>query len=182
MSQMLSDGARIAMAPGPVLGRYFPIGGYFARSEWVAQNPELAKKFQTAMNQSLTYSQTHSAEVRALLPAANQNARLPIWTTLVDRQQLLDLARYAKKYGVITSLPNLTQLVPSSISGGSTVQGTVGNNFITLRQDGKVTASLKAGKYTFVVTDSSKTQDFTLVGPGVKKSSGVPSRGGSPGP
>ena len=172
MSQMLADGARIVMAPGPVLGRYFPIGGYFARSEWVSQNPELAKKFQTAMNQSLTYSQTHSAEVRALLPAANQNARLPIWTTLVDRQQLLDLARYAKKYGVITSLPNLTQLVPSSISGGSTLQGTVGNNFITLRQDGKVTASLKAGKYTFVVTDSSKTQDFTLVGPGVKKSSG----------
>ena len=40
MSQMLSDGARIVMAPGPVLGRYFPIGGYFARSEWVAQNPE----------------------------------------------------------------------------------------------------------------------------------------------
>ena len=110
--------------------------------------------------------------MRALLPPANQNARLPIWTTLVDRQQLLDLARYAKKYGVITSLPNLTQLVPSSISGGSTLQGTVGNNFITLRQDGKVTASLKAGKYTFVVTDSSKTQDFTLVGPGVKKSSG----------
>ena len=57
------------------------------------------------MNQSLTYSQTHSAEVRALLPAANQNARLPIWTTLVDRQQLLDLARYAKKYGVITACP-----------------------------------------------------------------------------
>ena len=59
-------------------------------------------------------------------PAASQNTRLPIWTTLVDRQQLLDLARYAKKYGVITSLPNLTQLVPSSISGGSTLQGTVG--------------------------------------------------------
>ena len=39
MSQMLSDGARIVMAPGPVLGRYFPIGGYFARSEWVSQNP-----------------------------------------------------------------------------------------------------------------------------------------------
>ena len=172
MSQMLGDGARIVMAPGPVLGRYFPIGGYFARSEWVAQNAALAQKFQKAMNQSLEYSQTHSADVRALLPASSQNARLPIWTTLVDRQQLLDLARYAKKYGVITSLPNLTQLVPSYISGGSTLQGTVGENFITLRQDGKVTTSLKAGKYTFVVTDTSKAQDFVLLGPGVKKASG----------
>ena len=72
--------------------------------------------------------------------------------------------------------------MPSSISGGSTLQGTVGNNFITLRQDGKVTASLKAGKYTFVVTDSSKTQDFTLVGPGVKKSSGRAFTGRVPGP
>ncbi len=90
------------------------------------------------MNQSLQYAQTHSDEVRQLLPAASRNIRLPIWTTLADRQQILDLARYAKKYGVITSLPNLTQLVPSSISGGSTLQGTVGAQFITLRQDGKV--------------------------------------------
>jgi NitT/TauT family transport system substrate-binding protein len=172
MSQMLSDGARIVLAPGPVLGRYFPIAGYFARAEWVSQNPELAKKFNTAMNKSLEYAQTHSAEVRALLPATSQNARLPIWTTLADRQQLLDLARFTKKYGVITNLPNLTQLVPSSISGGTTLQGTAGGSFITLRQDGKVTASLKPGKYTFVVTDTSKTQDFTLVGPGVTKTSG----------
>ena len=30
----------------------------------------------------------------------------------------------------------------------------------------------QSGKYTFVVTDSSKAQDFTLVGPGVKRASG----------
>ena len=33
------------MAPGPVLGKYFPIGGYFARTDWSPQNPGLAKKF-----------------------------------------------------------------------------------------------------------------------------------------
>ncbi len=96
------------------------------------------KKFATVMNQSLQYAQTHSAEVRELLPAASHDIRLPIWTTLADRQQILELALYTKKFGVITSLPNLTQFVPSSISGGSTLQGTVGAQFITLRQDGKV--------------------------------------------
>jgi NitT/TauT family transport system substrate-binding protein len=174
LSQILSDGGRTVMAPGPVLGKYFPIGGYFARTDWVAQNPDLAKKFATAMNQSLQYAQTHSAEVREFLPAASRNIRLPIWTTLADRQQLLDLALYTKKYGVITTLPNLTQLVPSTISGGSTLQGTVGAQFITLRQDGKVINTLKAGKYTFVVTDGSDKQSFSLAGPGVSKNSGIP--------
>ena len=78
------------MAPGPVLGKYFPIGGYFARTDWAASNPDLLKKFRTAMNQSLAYAQGHSDEVRALLPPATQNIRLPIWTTLIDRAQLLD--------------------------------------------------------------------------------------------
>ena len=175
LSQVLSDG-------GPDGdGAQARCSGSTSRSAATSRVPTglprtrtLAKKFTTAMNQSLQYAQTHSDEVRQLLPAASRNIRLPIWTTLADRQQILDLARYAKKYGVITSLPNLTQLVPSSISGGSTLQGTVGAQFITLRQDGKVITSVKAGKYTFVVTDASNKQSFSLVGPGVSKNTGVP--------
>ena len=163
------DGARNMMAPGPILGKYFPIGGYFARTDWVVSNPDVAKRFRTAMNKSLEYAQKNSAEVRELAPALAANVRLPIWTTIVDRAQLLKLAQYAKKYGAITSLPNLTILVPSSIDGGKTLQGTVTNAFITLRQDGQIVSELPAGKYTVVVTDTSKTRDFQLVGPGVNK-------------
>jgi NitT/TauT family transport system substrate-binding protein len=178
LSQALNlDGARIVMAPGPVLGRYFPIGGYFARSDWAASNPDLASKFRKAMNQSLSYAQGHSDEVRELLPTANRNTRLPIWTTLVDRAQLLTLAKYTKKYGVITSLPNFTQLVPSTIEGGKTLQGTVADKFITLRKVGVIVTELKAGKYTFVVTDNSKTQNFQLVGPGVNRKTSVAGTG-----
>jgi NitT/TauT family transport system substrate-binding protein len=174
---MQIDGARIVMAPGPVLGRYFPVGGYFARSDWAAAHPDLVASFRKAMNQALAYSQAHPDEVRELLPPNGRNVRLPIWTTLVDRSQLLTLARYAKTYGVITSLPNFTQLVPSTIEGGKTLQGTVGDQFITLRQDGKPVTQLKAGKYTFVVTDSSKKQNFTLTGPGVKQATGLAATG-----
>jgi hypothetical protein len=63
----------------------------------------------------------------------------------------------------------MAKLVPSSISGGKTLQGTVGERFILLRQDGKAVTRLAAGRYTFVVTDTSKTQNFRLVGPGVSK-------------
>jgi NitT/TauT family transport system substrate-binding protein len=178
LSQAINiDGARDLMAPGPVLGRYFPIGGYFARTDWVASNQDLARRFRTAMNQALTYSQGNSAEVRALAPALPANVRLPIWTTIVDRAQLLKLAGYAKKYGAITSLPNFTQLVPSSIEGGKTLQGTVTDKFITLRQDGRIVTELRAGKYTVVVTDNSKSQNFQLVGPGVARKTGVAGTG-----
>ena len=163
------DGARDLMAPGPVLGDYWPIGGYFVRTDWSAKNPGLAAKFRTAMNQSLEYSQNHPDEIRDLLPAASRNIRLPIWTTVTNRVQLAQLAAYTKKYGVIASLPNFAVLVPSSIDGGKILQATVGNQFITLRQDGRPVTRLRAGKYSIIVTDVSSTQGFRLTGPGVSK-------------
>jgi NitT/TauT family transport system substrate-binding protein len=115
------DGDRIVMAPGPVLGKFWPIGCYVALNDWTKSNPDLAKSFKTAIDQSLAYAQAHPDEIRALLPAATQNIRLPIWSPLIDRDKLLQLAKYAKEFDVITTLPNLTQLVPSSVAGGKTL-------------------------------------------------------------
>jgi NitT/TauT family transport system substrate-binding protein len=180
LSQALNiDGARIVMAPGPVLGRFWPIGGYVALDDWATKNPDLAAKFRAAINESLTYAQAHSDEIRALLPPATQNVRLPIWSPLVDRSKLIQLAKYTKEFGVISTLPNFAKLVPSSISSGKNLQATLGANFVTLRLDGKVVTQLAAGKYTFVVTDASKTAAFRLVGPGVKKSTSVKGTGRS---
>ena len=65
LSQAITiDGARDLFAPGPVLGKYFPIGGYFVRTDWVAKNEDVAARFRTAMNQSLEYSQNHGDEIR----------------------------------------------------------------------------------------------------------------------
>ena len=56
LSQALNiDHARIVMAPGPVLSRYWPIGGYAARQSWRSRNPALAVRFRRAINRSLTY-------------------------------------------------------------------------------------------------------------------------------
>ena len=62
------DGARDLMAPGPVLGDYWPIGGYFVRTDWAPKNPGLAAKFRTAMNQSLEYSQNHRTRSATCFP------------------------------------------------------------------------------------------------------------------
>jgi ABC-type nitrate/sulfonate/bicarbonate transport system permease component len=37
------DGDRIVMAPGPVLGKYWPIGCYGALESWTSAHPDLAK-------------------------------------------------------------------------------------------------------------------------------------------
>ncbi|HVR14048.1 MAG TPA: ABC transporter substrate-binding protein [Gaiellaceae bacterium] len=173
------DGDRIVMAPGPVLGKFWPIGGYGALDSWVAKNPQLAKSFHEAINESLAYAQAHPDEIRALLPAGTQNVRLPIWSPVVDRSKLVQLAKYAKEFGVIDSLPNMTRLVPSTVTGGKVLQGTVGNVFITLRLDGKAVTTLPHGKYTIVVTDNSKTTGFKLAGPGVTKQTSVKGTGRS---
>ena len=85
MSQILARGGRIVLAPGPVITPFLPNGCYCAREDWMAKNPALVKRFRTAINQSLVYSNSHPDEVRALLPAAIRNIRLPNWSPLIDR-------------------------------------------------------------------------------------------------
>ena len=179
LSQILGDGGRTVIAPGPVLGRFWPIGGYAAMDSWARGNRALAAKFKKAIDQSLTYAQSHPDEIRELLPPATRNVRLPIWSPLVDREKLAQLARYAKEFDVISTLPNLSLMVPSSVTGGKNLQGTVGDRFITLRLDGKPVTTLRRGRYTFVVSDTSKTRNFQLSGPGVNKKTSVNGTGRS---
>jgi NitT/TauT family transport system substrate-binding protein len=177
MSQILAAGGHIVLAPGPVLGKYFPNGCYCAREDWVRKNPGLVQRFRTAMNQSLVYANSHPDEIRALLPPALRNIRLPTWSPLVDRVQLLELAQLAKKYGAITTLPNMTKFVPSFVEGGRTLQATVGQGaFLTLRLDGRIVTRLRAGKYTVAVADKSTKDNFHLVGGSVNRATSVAKR------
>jgi NitT/TauT family transport system substrate-binding protein len=118
LSQGLAAGDRVILAPGPILGKYWPNGCYVALHDWTTHNPGLAKRFRTAINQSLLYAANHPDEIRPLLPPAVRSIRLPIWSPFIDRKQLLQLAKYAKQFGVITTLPNFTQLVPTVVKSG----------------------------------------------------------------
>ena len=140
-----------------------------AREQWAKDNPTLYKGFHDAMAESLAYTQAHPEAVRAMLPAATPNIRLPVWSSLIDRRQLAQLAKYCKQFGAITTLPNLTKLVPASISTGLLLQGDVGAKTIALKLDGKPATSLLAGDYTFVVSDRSARQNFHLKGPGPRQ-------------
>jgi NitT/TauT family transport system substrate-binding protein len=177
LSQIISDGGRSVMAPGPVLGRFFPIGGYAAKPSWASANRGLAQRFRAAMNRSLIYAQSHPDEIRALLPAAIRNIRLPIWSTIIDRRKLQQLANYSRKYDVISRLPNMKQLVPNSIASGLVLQGTASPERVLLRLDGKTVTKLNVGPYVFVVSDTSRNQNFHLKGPRINKSTKLKGQG-----
>jgi len=174
MTQGLTlDGDRIALAPGPTLGKYWPNGTYVALQDWAQKNPTLAKGFHDAMAESLAYAQTHPDAVRAMLPAATRNIRLPVWSPLIDRRQLVQLAKYCKQFGAISTLPNIAALVPASISTGLLIQGDVGRTTISMKLDGKPLKTLLAGDYTFIIADRSATQNFHLKGPGLNRTTGT---------
>ena len=171
------DGDRIVMAPGPTLGNFFPNGGYAALNDWMKANPTTAKNFRLAMNESLQYAQTHPDEIRAL-PGGNV-PHLPVWSPSIDRVQLLQLAKYAKQYGVITSLPNFTQLFPSDIRTGfasGLLEASVGKT-ATIKQAGKVAARLDPGSYILIVKDTSSTAGFKVTGGGLTRSTGIKAKG-----
>jgi NitT/TauT family transport system substrate-binding protein len=184
LSQALNlDGARIVMAPGPVLGNFFPNGGYAALGDWMKSNPALAKNFKAAIDESLTYAQSHPDEIRALPPAIPQNSRLAVWSPVIDRVKLLELAKDAKEFGVISSLPNFTQLFPSAVRSGfatGTLEASVGPaKRISVRQPGGIAKRLDPGKYLIIVSDRSKKLNFHLKGPGVNKATSVKKTGTS---
>jgi NitT/TauT family transport system substrate-binding protein len=184
LSQALNlDGDRVVMAPGPTLSNFFPNGGYAALSDWMKSNPALAKSFKAAMDESLAYAQSHPDEIRALLPAGSQNSRLAVWSPVIDRTKLLELAKYAKEFGVISTLPNFTQLFPSAIRSGlatGTLEASVGpGNTITVKQPGGVAKRLDPGKYLIIVNDRSKALNFHLKGPGLDKQTSVKKTGTS---
>src|SRR4029079_7022417 len=171
------DGDRIVMAPGPTLGNFFPNGGYAALNDWMKANPTTAKNFRLAMNESLQYAQTHPDEIRAL-PGGNV-PHLPVWSPSIDRVQLLQLAKYAKQYGVITSLPNFTQLFPSDIRTGfasGLLEASVGK-VATIKQAGKLAARLDPGSYILIVKDTSRTAGFKVTGGGLTKATGIKAKG-----
>ncbi len=178
MSQALNqDGARIVMAPGPAIMPFLPNGVYVARTAWTRENPALAKAFRLAINESLLYSQANPNEIRALLPAAIRDIRLPVWSPILDRKKLLQLAQLAREFGAIQRLPDFTKLVPGTISSGVILKADVGATTISMKLDKAQLRTLAPGADTVAISDRSSKQNFHLKGPGVDKKTGTKKAG-----
>ncbi|HEX6761696.1 MAG TPA: plastocyanin/azurin family copper-binding protein [Gaiellaceae bacterium] len=69
---------------------------------------------------------------------------------------------------------------PAAFAKSPTLTGTVGPGFtITLKQGSKSVKTMKAGTYTFKISDKSNIHNFHLTGPGVNKTTSVGGTGSS---
>jgi ABC-type nitrate/sulfonate/bicarbonate transport system substrate-binding protein len=94
------------------------VATYFTSKSYAEKNSDVVNRFAKAMNKSLTYAQSHSAEVRQVLTTyteipkdAAQKIKLPIWRTDLNKPTIEQLSKLSKKYGLIKSEPDLNELI-----------------------------------------------------------------------
>ncbi|QYC43417.1 Putative ABC transporter periplasmic binding protein precursor [Nonomuraea coxensis DSM 45129] len=95
------------------------IAGYFTSQQTATGKADLIKRFTAAMLKSLRYATDNPDAVRQVLlkytkidAGLTGSLTLPTFPTKVDRASLETLAKLARQDGLVTSSPDLTELVP----------------------------------------------------------------------
>jgi NitT/TauT family transport system substrate-binding protein len=113
-----AGGARVVLRPYPLVAPHFPVASYFTSESFAAAEPDVVDRFRQAMNESLTYAQSHPDEVRRILPTyirltpeVAARVVLPEWSTDVGAGLLRRTAGLALQYGYLTTEPDVARLV-----------------------------------------------------------------------
>lgn len=92
---------------------------YFTSQQQIQSNPDLVKRFTEAMNESLTYANSHPDEVRAALGTYTQiteqvrkSLTLPKWPAEIDKDAVNKLADLSVTYGLLKTKPDVGSLLP----------------------------------------------------------------------
>jgi NitT/TauT family transport system substrate-binding protein len=95
------------------------IAAYFTTTEYAQHNPDVVKRFTTALNRSLTYASEHPEEARAILltytkidKSIADKLNLPRWTPQIDRASIATLADLMVQDKLLTGKPDLAALLP----------------------------------------------------------------------
>ncbi len=110
-------GVRMILEPYSLLPKNFPIASYFVSASYLGAHRDLVNRFTRAMNASLAYAQAHPAQVRQILPSyikispqVAATVALPEWMTGLQEGLLGTTASLAKRYGYISTAPDIKQL------------------------------------------------------------------------
>ena len=95
------------------------IAGYFTTLKTYEDDPELLEAFQTAMNKSLDYADSHPDEVKQIVTTYTKMTAdqldamvLPQFNVEFNRDALEKLGAAAASYGTLKKEPNLDELLP----------------------------------------------------------------------
>lgn len=98
------------------------IATYFTTERQIKADPQLAKNFQAAINESLNYAQSNPAEVRKIIltytkitPAVADKIILPAWPQSINVQSLDTLAGLMTQDGLVSKKPDVTALIDTSL-------------------------------------------------------------------
>jgi NitT/TauT family transport system substrate-binding protein len=92
---------------------------YFASTKLITENPDLVKRFTEAMQESLSYADSHPDEARAVLrdytkidPGVIEKLTLPKWPAEINRDSVQTLADLALEDGLLTEPADVNALLP----------------------------------------------------------------------
>jgi NitT/TauT family transport system substrate-binding protein len=99
-------------------------GMWIASSDWIKKNPDEAKAYQLALDQTVTWIGANETEARALIatllklpPAVAKSVPLPDWTSAVAPEDLDPWIEAVKQSGAVKgAMPKSADLVPHAVS------------------------------------------------------------------
>jgi NitT/TauT family transport system substrate-binding protein len=94
------------------------VATYFTSKQYAQENPDVVKRFVTAMEQSLEYAQNNPDAVRDILaeytqipPEVAAKIKLPQWRADLTLPTIERLSQLSLEYGLIESEPDLNELI-----------------------------------------------------------------------
>jgi len=116
-TQAKQAGAKVLSYNVVAVAPHLTVATYFATADYVAQNPDVVKRFVAAVNKSLDYANAHTSAVRAIVnsyakiaDAVLQAMVLPYWSHDLNKPSIAKLADLMVKYGLMPSKPDLNQM------------------------------------------------------------------------
>jgi NitT/TauT family transport system substrate-binding protein len=104
--------------------RGLAIGQYFTTRQYAQKNADVVKRFRSAMNRSMKYTQAHPGEARKAIltytkikPAIAERMKLPTWTTGVSRADVETAAKLTKQSGLLKGNVDAKELLPDGRGG-----------------------------------------------------------------
>jgi NitT/TauT family transport system substrate-binding protein len=115
----LNQGHRVVASNFVDAAPNLTVATYFTSTKLARENPDLVKRFTTAMQKSLDYADKHPDEVRAILASYTQIAPevaaklvLPKWPSEINRESVKTLGELAVGDGLMEKQPDLDALLP----------------------------------------------------------------------
>lgn len=119
LASAVSNGAEVISYNFSEFDPNLDIAGYFTTAKTFEEKPELVEAFQSAMNKSLEYADSHPDEVKQIVTTYTKMTMdqldamvLPKFNVDFNRDALEKLGAAAFGYGTLKAEPNLDELLP----------------------------------------------------------------------